>query len=595
MIMACGTGKTLASLFIAEDDAIVSQGGHVLFLVPSIALLSQAYREWVRNEKNPHCYLLVCSDAGVAGEDMRAADLPLPPTTDSKDIAQFFRLQNNKSKVIFCTYQSLRRIHEVQLDDKIPAFDLVICDEAHRTSGLESGEFKQIHDTDYIRAQKRLYMTATPRIYSDSAIMRVKERRNEHVYSMNDEHSFGKDFYHLTFSKALEKRLLSDYKVVIFQVSEEEMSERLQDVLAGEASELQLNDAAKIVGCYRALSGRDGRKGEKEAKPLKRVVSFANRIDVSQHIAAYFEAVAREAVDTWQDFQCEAKHIDGSQGIALRNEALDWLREDIPNGKCRIVSNAKCLTEGVDVPALDAVMFMQPRRSQVDVVQAVGRVMRKSESKNYGYIILPVVIPKGKTPDEALDDNTTFEVVWQVLKALRSHDDRFNIIINQIMLMDEKDKEPKAEIGDASEGDGGDSTNEKSPQQEELEQRLLLNFPEDMHHAIYGRIVDKCGDRMYWESWARDVARIYATIETRITHLVQKGSIKKSFEAFVAGLRKNINESLNEDDAISMLSQQVITAPVFEALFGRDDVFAQKSSIAPVMNQLLDTIEGCRS
>lgn len=586
MIMACGTGKTLTSLFIAEQEELVPEGGRVLFLVPSIALLSQAYKEWVRNNKRAHQYLLVCSDGDAGGEDAHVAELSIPPTTDENKISNFLKDKNDKTKIVFCTYQSLKKVNEAQKHLNAPKFDLAICDEAHRTSGME-GAFKDIHKKDYIRAGKRLYMTATPKIYSDRAKSQVEAKRNVGVYSMDDEAVFGEEFYRLAFSRALNKGLLSDYKIVIFQVSEEEISAQMQSFLAREANELQLNDAAKIVGCYRALSGKDGRKGEKNAKPLKRAVSFCNRIDVSERIARYFGGVVSEAFGEGRDFECKAKHMDGKQGMSERHKMLDWLRADIAEGECRIISNAKCLTEGVDVPALDAIMFMQPRASQVDVVQAVGRVMRKAQGKDYGYIILPVVIPKGMTPEKALDNNKVFEVVWQVLKALRSHDDRFNIIINQIMLLDDKKPKEQDEIGDGDGSADGNGDDEASEAEKRLGEQILLNFPPELHKAIYGRIVDKCGDRMYWSQWARDVAQIYGTLETRISNLVGEGEIKQSFISFLAGLRSNINEAIGEEDAISMLAQQLITAPVFEALFGEDDVFSQKSSVAPVMNDLL--------
>ena len=449
LIMACGTGKTFTALKIAEKQ--ISAGGRVLFLVPSLALLSQTLREWsAHHEWEFMRSFAVCSDSKVGrdNEDISAYDLVIPPTTDGKQLVKGLEMplpegQKRAVQVVFATYHSIGVVHTAQ---KFGAkeFDLVICDEAHRTTGVElQGEeasyYTRVHDNNYLKARKRLYMTATPRIYSEAARQRAREQDVE-VFSMDDAAKYGTEFHRLDFSNAVAKDLLSDYKVLILAINEAHASRAVQGLLATNG-EVNLDDAAKIIGCWNGLSKRIDEveaAGITDLTPMRRAVAFTQSIKASKQVAGHFSAIVEEYrqgnPDDITALECEIKHVDGTQNALIRNQALQWLRDEPEDNSCHILSNVRCLSEGVDVPALDAVMFLNPRRSQVDVVQSVGRVMRKAEGKDYGYIILPICVDADSAPEDALNKNEKYQVVWRVLQALRAHDNRFNAEINKIEL-----------------------------------------------------------------------------------------------------------------------------------------------------------------
>ena len=417
LIMACGTGKTFTALKIAEH--IAGTEGRVLYLVPSISLLSQAMREWSEQRGIDHSYVGICSDtrAGSTTEDSAIQELKIPVTTDPSEISHALCKQDTgKMTVVFCTYQSLPRIETAQ-DNGAPPFDIIFCDEAHRTTGVEHpgddpSHFRLVHDNDRIRANKRLYMTATPKIYTENARTQAAAYDVE-VFSMNDERTYGPEFHKLSFSKAVAMGELSDYKVVVLAISEGEVNAALQ----GNTGDITINDATKIIGCWRALQNPEISQMQAAQaaadtaditetdttlapiKPLKRVIAFTNTIAQSKALYTYWNPVVENTLASLPedqhptDFECETKHVDGTDHALNRKARLDWLKGDT-EGTCRILSNARCLSEGIDVPALDAVIFMTPRNSHVDVVQAVGRVMRKAAGKAFGYIILPVAIPK---------------------------------------------------------------------------------------------------------------------------------------------------------------------------------------------------------
>ncbi|MFZ0463020.1 MAG: DEAD/DEAH box helicase family protein, partial [Candidatus Acidiferrales bacterium] len=567
LIMACGTGKTFTALKIAERIAAdqPQKGARILFLVPSIALLSQALIEWCAQSETPlHCFG-VCSDTAVGKssdtEDIRVHDLPFPATTNARKLAAQMQLVARKSPmtVVFGTYQSIATIHDAQKKHDLPAFDLIICDEAHRTTGVKlSGEddshFVRVHDAAYISARKRLYMTATPRIYADSAKSKAEEA-DATVCSMDDEKLYGKDLHRLGFGEAVANGLLSDYKVMVLAVDEKFVSKAFQRQLARDG-ELNMDDAVRITGCWNGLAKRVAVNPEDPAAstdndpaPMRRAVAFSRTIKDSQRISQLFAGVVDKYITQASEddrdnlLRCEADHVDGTMNALKRSGKLDWLKADT-EGKgniCRILSNARCLAEGVDVPALDAVMFLNPRNSVVDVVQSVGRVMRTSPGKKYGYIILPVGVPGDVPPEVALQDNDKYRVVWQVLQALRAHDDRFNATINKIEL---NDKRPdNIQIigvgGGPSDDEGGAGVGAATPVQAEFA------FPnlEGWRDAIFAKIVLKCGDRRYWESWASDVSKIAERHITRIKALVDGADTKprRAFEKFLAGLRSNLN------------------------------------------------------
>jgi predicted helicase len=611
LIMACGTGKTFTALKIVERLAAERERDtNVLFLVPSISLLSQALREWTAQCQTPMRCFAVCSDTKVgkrsASEDIRVHDLTFPATTDpQKLIAQTERAkQATRLTVIFSTYQSIATISAAQ-QAGLPKFDLAICDEAHRTTGVtladsKESHFVRIHDPEYVKADKRLYMTATPRLFDESTKSSAAENAAV-LCSMDDEALYGPEFHRLGFGKAVEGDLLTDYKVLILTVDESYLARSLQSEFADHNRELNIGDIAKIVGCWNGLAKRSGTTSDGSGfapseRPMHRAVAFSRSINESEALTAKFAAVIDNYEGAEDDaLRCEVRHVDGTYNALRRNEQLDWLKGEVGANECRILSNARCLSEGVDVPALDAVLFLNPRNSVVDVVQSVGRVMRRAEDKDYGYIILPVGIPAGVTPEQALADNKRYKVVWQVLQALRAHDDRFNATVNKIEL----NKHKPAQIMVGTVGFDAENSNEPAsgaPQGAAPGTAAAAQLAIDFHvdewrDAIYAKIVTKVGERAYWDTWAKDVAQIAERHVTRINALLADptSDVQERFDEFVGGLRANLNDSITYKDAVDMLAQHLITRPVFDALF-EDYSFAEHNPVSQAMQGMLEIL-----
>ena len=586
LIMACGTGKTFTALRIAETTAGV--GGRALYLVPSISLFLQSMREWATERSVPHRYIGICSDtrAGRNDEDASLQELEVPVTTDPEAISAALRESHDEAMtVVFCTYHSIRLVEQAQ-DNGAPDFDLVLCDEAHRTTGVDRPEdktspFVLVHNAESIRARKRLYMTATPRLYTEATKMKASNHAVE-VFSMDDEATFGPEFYRLPFSRAVEQNLLSDYKVVVLAMSEERVDGAVQRHLRSGDSEINITDAAKIVGCWRALQNPENNAtGNGHGFRLRRAIAFTNTIAASKRLEKFWDDLVGQAIELLPEdqradaFRCETRHVDGQHHALDRKARIEWLKGTTP-GSCRILSNARCLSEGIDVPALDAVLFMSPRNSHVDIVQGVGRAMRKAAGKEYGYIVLPIAVPAGTDPATILNDNERFASVWGVLRALRSHDDRFNAEINKIDL--NKKSGGRIIVIDGN-GDGNGSPRPG-----------VLPFPPmDLPpDALYAKVVEKCGDRKYWETWAKDVADIFSRLVHRIEGLLanpDNGTLRDWFGAFQEELRASINDSITRDNAIDMMAQHILTRPVFEALFEHYN-FAAGNPVARALDEL---------
>ena len=603
LIMACGTGKTLTALRVAEE--VAGCGGRVLFAAPSISLLAQAMREWGADAELPIRAFAVCSDEKVGsadGDGARTYDLPIAATTDAARLAASASADApDQLTVVFSTYQSMQRIAEAQRDG-MPAFDLVVCDEAHRTTGYalegeERSHFLLVHDREEIRARKRLYMTATPRIYAPAARQKAVAARAD-MASMDDEAVYGPEFHRLGFANAVEQGLLSDYKVTVLVMSEDQIARDFQKQLAAAGTGLTVDDVGRVIGCLNGLAKHDpeGRQFTDDAeRPMHRAVAFSNTINNSKHFVDLVRELQDEIGIAERNLKFEAAHVDGKSGVLERAERLRWLGAEtlIMERQCNILSNARCLTEGIDVPALDAVLFLQPRKSQIDVVQAVGRVMRRAEGKKYGYVVLPVVVPSDEDPARALDRNDAYAHVWQVLQALRSHDERLDAYINQIDL--NRDSQGRVNVigvgGGGSDGDGGgDAGSVRQVAETAIQYGFDLGKWRD---AIYAKIVQRCGDRRYWEKWAESVTDIARVHHERIRALIaEPGSgVGPRFDEFVEALRRNLNDSITRDDAAAMLSQHLITRPVFDALFGGAR-FTERNPVSRVMERMIAELRG---
>ncbi|MBQ4913344.1 DEAD/DEAH box helicase [Maribacter sp. MMG018] len=627
LIMACGTGKTFTALRIAENET--NGKGLILFLVPSIALIGQTLNEWTAQAINPINAICICSQPDITkkkkkGEDAdfySTVDLALPASTDVDNIMRQFRYysehHNGGMTVVFSTYQSIEVIARAQKglqknigDESI--FDLIICDEAHRTTGAklsneEESAFTKVHDNNFIQGKKRLYMTATPRMYDPKAKDKAAQKDVD-LWSMDDEDVYGEEIYRIGFGEAVERNLLTDYKVLILTLSDKDVPPSVQKMISDEEQEINSDDASKLIGCINAMAkqmmGDDGKLREVDPGPMKRAVAFCSRINptaysdatASTTIANYFNTVSNEYIESLPKeeqkvrISTEAKHIDGTMSATEREELLSWLKED--SDDTRILTNVRCLSEGVDVPSLDAVMFLSARNSEVDVVQSVGRVMRRSEGKKYGYIIIPVLVPSDVEPERALDDNKRYAVVWTVLNALRAHDDRFNSIINKIDLNKKRPDQILIGRPDYSFDEDGNWVNENEGgyKNDKLNQQFTLQF-EALQNVLYARLVKKVGDRRYWEQWAQNIGEIATRLVERITYLIEeKTEHRKAFDMFLKGLQSNINSSISEKEAVEMLAQHMITKPVFEALF-EGYSFVDNNAVSKAMEHMMELLE----
>ncbi|TXH56600.1 MAG: damage-inducible protein [Desulfurellales bacterium] len=628
LIMACGTGKTFTGLKIAEGMA--GSGKMVLFLVPSLALMSQTIREWTIDTATPLRAFAVCSDVQVGKRrkstsdvaEIETHDLDYPATTNAAKLAdKVAHAAHDRMTVVFSTYQSIQVISDAQHKHGLPEFDLIICDEAHRTTGAtldgeDESNFVKIHSQDFIAGKKRLYMTATPRVFGDAVKSKASEA-SAVLCSMDDESLYGKTLFARGFGWAVENQLLTDYRVLVLAVDEQMVSGGVQNRLADGSSELKLDDATKIIGCYKALT-KHGLKDEllTDPQPMKRALAFCKDIATSKLVQSEFAAVIHEylASDEGKETEgdatpldCQLEHVDGTFNAKARNRLLDWLKEEHGDHACRILTNARCLSEGVDVPALDAILFMHPRKSQIDVVQSVGRVMRRAPGKNMGYVILPIGVPAGMTPEEALNDNERYRVVWQILNALRSHDERFDAMINKadlgvdisdhIEVIAVSNKLPTKKTSDGAKTNigHGSAADDDEREQGDIKPKDPVQgtfFFDEFSKAIMAKIVKKCGRRDYWEDWASDIAKIAQTHITRITALVEKPDTteRAAFEAFLAEIKDDLNDSITEGEAIEMLAQHIITRPVFEALFDGYS-FAQNNPVSKAMQAVLDALD----
>ncbi|MGN8469863.1 type ISP restriction/modification enzyme [Helicobacter pylori] len=600
LIMACGTGKTYTSLKIMEalDPKIT------LFLAPSIALLSQTFREYAQEKSEPFYASIVCSDDKTAqsknedNDDIKFSELPIKPSTRLEDILSVYEKaqKENKRFIIFSTYQSALRIKEAQ-EAGLNEIDLIICDEAHRTVGAmystnerdDKNAFTLCHSDKNIKATKRLYMTATPKVYSESSKAKAKESDNV-IYSMDDEEIFGEEIYTLNFSKAIALDLLTDYKVIILAVRSENLSGVTNSVnkkisqLKAEGTKLDkklINNefVCKIVGTHKGLAKQDLIVLDEENKEdhnlqnkadtfvSQRAISFCKSINTSKNIKDSFKTIM-ECYDeelkkkSFKNLEISIDHVDGTMNCKDRLEKLEKLNEFQPN-TCKVLSNARCLSEGVDVPALDSVIFFDGKSAMVDIIQAVGRVMRKAKHKKRGYIILPIALEESeiKNLDEAVN-NTNFKNIWKVIKALRSHDPS---------LVDEATFKEKIKIFGSDDG-------KKQNDEKTLFDAILL---QDLADAVYNVMPTKLGDRNYWENFAKKTGNIARTLNNRLKMIFEKNP--EIFHGFLDSLRGNIHQSIKEDEALDMITSHIITKPIFDAIFG-DNI---KNPIAKALDKMV--------
>ena len=661
LIMACGTGKTFTSMKLTEE--YVGAGGFVLFLVPSLALLSQTLADWKRQCSFHINAFAVCSDSTTGKsnplelDDLISLDqLSYPATTDAKSLTAKVKealLKTRDLTVIFSTYQSIDVLHEAQFsfgNDSIPEFDLIICDEAHRTAGgyavsddysREESLFLRVHNDSFIKGRKRLYMTATPRVYGTVAKDQASSG-DAVIYSMDDEKVFGPDLATVTFSEAISMNCLVDYKVIVLTLDESLLEKDYSFLSSDEMSAVNISNAAKIIGSYRALAKLDIRKEDGDendnavpaSKHMKRAVGFARVIETSpdnnerpaaKQYADWFGRVVEKYQEkeraflkkrfgqNWNDsayneahqLKFETKYIYGAMPATQKDDLLSWLREEPAENICKILFNVRCLSEGVDVPSLDAVIFLSPRKSPVDVVQTVGRVMRISPGKKRGYVILPVVLPTGASPDLLLNKNKEFEVVWQVLNALKSIDSAFARVIDGetgkinskhievISITDKKFSKTRGASGETL--PSGKKT--KGTKESETKADTMFDlFAEQYRNAVVEEslktlIVKRVGNRREWEDWAEDVAEICKTQINHIKDIVKESpESRKALEEFRDEIKTTLNGQISEDAVIEMIGQHIVIKPVLAAIF-KEYPFAEQNPISKAMSEMLSKLD----
>ena len=690
LIMACGTGKTYTSLKIAE--AQTENNGFVLFLVPSLALLSQTLSDWKQQSEFPIRAFAVCSDTTVGKKTKSGSidnlltpnELNYPATTNEQDLAKHvqnaFKYKEEQQEqgmvVIFSTYQSIEVIALAQNNLGMRPFDLVICDEAHRTVGGylknqkvaktpttteqephkeqetkakakssddEESVFTRVHNDQYIHAKKRLYMTATPKIYCDAA---KEQKKNDEavIYSMDDNDVFGEPFYSLNFGDAVRYGCLVDYKVII--LASDSRFVRDDSTLIEKINE---DHAARIIGSWKALNKYGTSEDlHDDAQPMKRAVGFAQVINrdakniklASKLFTDEFDNVInvyrskvlelgnkeRDAFEE-QEYEyvanhqltCDCKHIDGSMNANEKGALLQWLREDPEQDHCKILFNVRCLSEGVDVPALDAVIFLSPRKNPVEVVQTVGRVMRRAPGKKRGYVILPVVVDNLENIDNALSRSDKFACIWQVLNALRSINpddvivdgaleklsDRIEVVCVNHNTIDRK----------RTLGIGSRPSSEPEPVPDQVPKQISLideAFEFKVENTIKSAIIKKVGNRREWVDWAKDVAKICINqvnfIKDKLYNTENK-ELRHAFNDFKDQLSCSINghkankdasqnasealfggNTLSDDEVIEMLSQHIVIKPVLDALF-KGYAFTENNPIARALTDMLEKFD----
>ncbi|GHQ94694.1 helicase [Helicobacter pylori] len=596
-------------------------------------MLSQTFREYAQEKSEPFYASIVCSDDKVGKgknnkndddtDDIDFSELPNKPSTRPEDILSVHKKaqKENKRFIIFSTYQSALRIKEVQ-EVGLGEIDLIICDEAHRTVGAmyssnerdDKNAFTLCHSDENIKAKKRLYMTATPKVYSESSKARAKESDNA-IYSMDDEEIFGEEIYTLNFTSAIALDLLTDYKVMILAVRKENLSGVTNSVnqkisrLEAEGTKLDkklINNefVCKIIGTHKGLAKKDlialddenkedhNLQNKNDTTPSQRAISFCKSIKTSKNIKDSFETIM-ECYDEElkkkisKNLTIKIDHIDGTMNCKVRLDKLEELNA-FKHNTCKVLSNARCLSEGVDVPALDSIVFFDGKSAMVDIIQAVGRVMRKAKHKKRGYIILPIALEESEIQnlDEAVN-NTNFKNIWKVLKALRSHDPS---------LVDEATFREKIKIfgSDDEKHQDDEYSRDEKPKKDKTEpsddpkqaQKTLFDaiFLQDLADAMYNVMPTKLGDRNYWENFTKKTGNIARTLSNRLKIIFDKNP--EFFHGFLDSLRGNIHSNIKEDEALDMITSHIITKPIFDAIFG-DNI---KNPISKALDKMVEKL-----
>ena len=365
-----------------------------------------------------------------------------------------------------------------------------------------------------------------------------------------------------------------------------------------------MKDVVRLLGCWDALAdptsrGPNGRStGQLNPNhAARRAIAFSNTIKSSTNLEKWWPAIIdRLAADTGRIddlgktlLNLQVRHIDGTTRASVRAQALNELNTDIPDGQCHIITNARCLTEGVDVPDLDAVLFMEPRKSKVEIVQAVGRVMRRTKDKKRGYIVLPVIVPAGKrATDSDFLRSSEFQPVWDVISALRAHDERMDVWVNTA----DMGGKPPITITDHTQpaDEDGSDTIDGDPTGR-VKKFIQMSLP--LNEEIASALVERCGDKRYWKRWGDDVAEVATRVRDRIETLLDRpdrSDIAEAFDRFLGEMKQTINKHLQSEQLVGMLASHLVTLPVFESLFGSAE-FAHRNPVVKALTEMTAALD----
>ena len=626
LILPCGAGKSLTALRIAEQQS--GPGGTVIYLVPSLALVGQTMNEWSVQKTLPLQYLAVCSDPGVGRQlaGTRLNELCWPVTTDPDVLSDRLDLPApaGHMRVVFATYQSAQVVSEAG-----HRFDLMICDEAHRTTGIEEtvrpGEgspFRLIHDDENIPAVKRLYMTATPRVFTAAQRRRaVDPFFDGQAYSMDDEVVFGPEFYRMSFADAVETGVLADYRIAVIAVDEEHLwqaegtnifykwgnggyTPQGRSVDGKRQPTLTMEDAVRLTGIWDALAtptsdklpGEDHRSGEipetggLDDRPARSALLFANKVARSKEIAMIWAGLTNErSEDDGSFLPLRVNHIDGKTPAADRLKLLGQLRKaDHGNFKgtdrpvCEVLTNVKVLTEGVDVPGLDAVVFLDPKTSAVDITQAVGRAMRKTGGKETGTVVIPVIL--NLLDDLATDmARTEFETVGKVVRALRSHDERVDYWLSDPDVWADRAPMTVRVISGVSA--------ERRRAVAERGHQIVMSLT----RRVGSVVVDMAGDRHMWPTWGKRAAAACDRVLTRMRNAVNGSTkVQAAADRFSGRIAATLSGGRSlpggRGQALEMAAHHVVTMPVFDSLF--DKQFSKRNPVSRSVERFLSDLAG---
>lgn len=539
LILPCGAGKTFTALWIKEK----LQSKNTLVLVPSLALLRQIKNEWSKQRKNIYQYLCVCSETDIDKETTdtlvtHTYEIDTRVTTDSEHVKSFL-LKQFEGKVIFSTYHSLPVIADAIKEINFE-FDFTFCDEAHKTAGVGNNKFSLVHDNSRIPSKYRLYATATPRIVKESLKKKLGDDL-KYAYDMNDPDTFGYEFHRMTFKDAIEEEILVDYKIVAIGVNSDELNEYI-DQRKFIDKNLTIDELANNYALEHVMQKYNANHG----------LTFHSRVKLAQEFANRHGQLFPNT---------KTYAVSGEQPTSYRNLVL----EEFKNSEKAVVSNARCLTEGVDVPTIDLVYFCDPKNSKVDIVQAVGRALRKKEGKKLGLIVVPIYHSKKDEVENSISSGS-FKNLLQVIRSLCDQDERLQDEINFIAFGKGKRKSIKIDIISSS-------------FIEEQDKIILEGFEEKLRNSLFDQIIEKSSNN--WDLWFLNLKNY---LENNNQEFPSKNDDKDLYNWIASQRNRKKNGTLKNEELRKLYSINFVWSIVewkWERMFYQFKEYSNKNVFPP--------------